>query len=587
MLSKTNASKSGTLLIFGVFTFLGGGCSGLMPGDGTPDEGNQELQITSLSLTPNAPVLQLQYGEAGQVTLQVMGQADQSQHDLSGQVTLTADNPQLVSIEGTTIKANGSQAGETTIRATFGDIVASTSFAVHLTYDQYDADAAMKSLFAAGCQESPDAPQLTYPAEDALYPANLNGLSFYWSKGNNDRFLLRVASDRMELNLYTDASDTSINNEIWGLLARAHPEEEVTISLSSASAPGGPCYTATTRKMTFARDSIEGGIYYWATSNNGAIIRYDFGKAEAQAETFYSASDTGGKCIGCHVLSRDGQKIALTFQGGKGDAGIIDVATRQQVNASSFQSTYKAFSPDAKTLVAASKGSLFLIDAETGVKKSELETGGQPATMPDISADGTKLVFVVSNNYQKDLGFWQGAIAIADLDQTGLGKVKILVEADASLNNYYPSFSPDGKWILFNRSHSDDPLNMDTYSDPGAELWVVSADGGEPVALSNANAHAGSGNSWGRWAPFRQTHQGDDLYWFTFSSIRNYGNVVINDMQGQMGDMATPQIWMSAFSPKQAAEGNDPSSAAFWLPFQSPQTNNHIAQWVERVVELK
>jgi hypothetical protein len=43
---------------------------------------------------------------------------------------------------------------------------------------------------------------------------------------------------------------------------------------------------------------------------------------------------------------------------------------------------------------------------------------------------------------------------------------------------------------------------------------------------------------------------------------------------------------MSPFYTQRAAMGMDPTTPAFRLPFQNLASNNHIAQWAERVVDL-
>jgi hypothetical protein len=41
---------------------------------------------------------------------------------------------------------------------------------------------------------------------------------------------------------------------------------------------------------------------------------------------------------------------------------------------------------------------------------------------------------------------------------------------------------------------------------------------------------------------------------------------------------------MTPFFPNQATSSVDPSNVAFRLPFQNIDSNNHIAQWTEKVV---
>ncbi len=39
--------------------------------------------------------------------------------------------------------------------------------------------------------------------------------------------------------------------------------------------------------------------------------------------------------------------------------------------------------------------------------------------------------------------------------------------------------------------------------------------------------------------------------------------------------------WGAAFDPERAAEGEDPSWPAFWLPSQETGENNHLPTWFE------
>ncbi len=147
----------------------------------------------------------------------------------------------------------------------------------------------------------------------------------------------------------------------------------------------------------------------------------------------------------------------------------------------------------------------------------------------------------------------------------------------------FPSWSPDGLWIMFNRG---DNLVDGAYDNRNASLWVVKSDGGTPIQLAAANFAAGGlTNSWGRWAPFAQTVGAarDPIFWITVSSKRDFGVRRMNSIEVDEKNK-TPQIWMAPFFTAQATAGQDPSAAAFRLPFQNLTSNNHIAQWTERAV---
>ena len=81
-------------------------------------------------------------------------------------------------------------------------------------------------------------------------------------------------------------------------------------------------------------------------------------------------------------------------------------------------------------------------------------------------------------------------------------------------------------------------------------------------------------NSFAKWTPFtfRRTGElGKRLFWFTFSSDRNYGL--------RTPDPGETQIWMAGFDPDAGLRGEDGSFPAFALPFQDPKRDNHTAQW--------
>ena len=158
------------------------------------------------------------------------------------------------------------------------------------------------------------------------------------------------------------------------------------------------------------------------------------------------------------------------------------------------------------------------------------------------------------------------------------GATQTLVAAGTDgLQNYYPSYSPDGQWIVFTRTGGT------SYNSFDAETWVVKADGTKPpVKLQIAGLPQGSlTNSWARWVPFGQTFgaSGEPMFYLTFSSTRTFGVRIPGG--------GLPQIWMTPVFPAKAEAGQDPSGQAFRVPFQDVATSNHIAQWTQAIVVLQ
>jgi hypothetical protein len=152
--------------------------------------------------------------------------------------------------------------------------------------------------------------------------------------------------------------------------------------------------------------------------------------------------------------------------------------------------------------------------------------------------------------------------------------------ANSQYNEYYPTWSPDDKFIAFNRV----PAGNGMYDQPKAEVYVVpfaGGQGGTPVAVTEpfpppacTNPYpAGVENTLPKWAPNPLGSNGDPLpqvdtdgntfYWITFSSIRSplaeinattnrpkqqlYVAGVVVDKQGGIHPYAPIYLWNQSY----------------------------------------
>jgi hypothetical protein len=434
------------------------------------------------------------------------------------------------------------------------------------------------------------APTVVYPPDGVLLPPNLNELEIMFRpSGGTSLYELTFTSTYLTLTVYTTC--VAVGNgcgylpdePTMTLLATQARGDTVRLSIR-ATGSAGTVGQAAPRTMSFADEDLKGGLYYWA-AGSGAINRYDFGRRGQTAESFYTPGNAGAQCVGCHALSRNGSRIAVGLNvPGPATLRILDVTSRAKLYESggmpplsSGGSNYQVLSPDGAQIITSEGADLVLRDAGTGAK---IGTGPLVAngTMPDWSADGTKVVFARSSMTQPCvLGICPSGLAvdaaglfIASFSGGTLGAATQLVAGASGNNNYYPAFSPDGTLVAFNRSATG---SMDA---PDARVMVVDAAGGTPVDLTAANQPVG--NSWPKFAPFVSHFKGQTVFWLTFSSRRDYGLRILNE--GKAKEQQVSQLWMVAVSPARLNDGGYP---AFWLPFQDPATGNHIAQWTEKV----
>jgi hypothetical protein len=440
------------------------------------------------------------------------------------------------------------------------------------------------------------APSVVYPPPNVVMPRNLGDFEIHWTDAStNDVFEISLATEFADVRAYVqggngagggpDPSWAAFLASEWS--AAVGGDTAITFRVRGVQSTNPVAVGSTTPQLvSLSNEQMLGGIYYWASASTTGIYgiyRHDMSHPGQPAKQFMTTAQTGNRCVACHVLSRDGKNMAITYDGGDGAATMVDVASATpQALATPQAWNFGTFTPDGTQFLSVHQGTLVVRDYATQNVLATMTSAGW-ATHPDLSPDGTQLVYVRPNAGEigHDWSFGGGQIVARSYDQgtKTFGSERVLV-ADAN-NNYYPSWSPDGQWILFNKS-SDDTTGG-AYNNASASLWVVKGDGSTPpVELAKLDSSiANQTNSWGRWAPFAQSlGAGNELmYWVTVSSKRTFGVRLVAGTQ--------PQIWMAPFFPDRAAAGMDPSEVGFRLPFQNIDSNNHIAQWTEQVVGIQ
>lgn len=104
------------------------------------------------------------------------------------------------------------------------------------------------------------------------------------------------------------------------------------------------------------------------------------------------------------------------------------------------------------------------------------------------------------------------------------------------LSNYFPKYSPDGKWIVFCKAKSYMLLQ------PDSQLYIIPAGGG-PARLLRCNLSRM--NSWHSWSPNGR--------WLVFSSKANsdYTQLFLTHIDEQGN--STPAVWLEHFSSEDRA----------------------------------
>ena len=454
------------------------------------------------------------------------------------------------------------------------------------------SDAASKF---GGAPDPSRAPTLVYPPDGTLMPPNITTVDVQFLPGaGNDLFEVSFESQAVDLRIYTPCNAVSngcslkVDGTLWAdeIAKKAAGLDDMIVRVRgvSAASPGG-VGESESRAMGVSQELMLGGIYYWDAS--GSVVRYDFGHPTTQGEQYYNQIQAGAMCVGCHTVSPPGNLIAAGLNiPGPATLRVLDVGTKTQrfqlagVDGSNFQ----AFSPDENEIITSNGSKLIWRNTANGAPANPNPLVAK-GTMPDYHPDMTMIVFARPEGFAMFANPGVDNASLYLLYRNGLtwGQEKLLVQAsNGDENNYYPAFSPDGSFVMFNRSAENN-----SYLAPDSMVWMVPTTGGTPIELAKANLNNQVGNSWPKWAPFKQCNRGRRILWYTVSSARDYGLRIQNPPLPSDPDAGDPRRWqlyMAAVDLDAAVNGQDPSYPAIWLPFQDMGTGNHIAQWVEKVV---
>ncbi len=420
---------------------------------------------------------------------------------------------------------------------------------------------------------------MVYPLDDVIIPRNLEGLGFAWDDPSSTEqmvYRLRFQSAITDISIYSQSLTWMSNSDLWQMIAAANRDGLVTVAVSGGQWDGtslsnlreGPSIT-----IQVNRFDARGSVLYWGIfENTASIMRIPIGETESEA---FWTCEGNNCCIGCHALADDADRLAITHNGGK--FSVIDVSDPQVpeevipiTSDHSNHAAFKAISPDGKYMLGTDGPTLILYDLLDGVRIKEFQYP-LPISHPDWSPDGSQVVFVrITGSAASDMEFKGGEIVQVDFNEAdlSLSNEVILKARDSITNFYYPAYSPDGDWIVYNRSKNDFPRmdgHFGCYAAPDAEVWLMSRDGTIDIRLDNANADGDIQNSYPRWGPLPD----DDVLWLAFSSRREY----------PLDPSMQPQIWIVGVNPELAREGVDPSATPLWLPGQSIINDNHLPVW--------
>lgn len=559
---ETSGPASSSSGLPGVGTSSGGGT-------GSSSSGGQD-PVESVRIDPATLSIATQWGAPAVRQLRLLGRRHSGvEEEVVG--IWSVDNLLVARVNSQgLLTATAQRAGAATITAEHKGITATATATITLNAQRVLPGApttAPVDFSTATCSPTGNAvPSLLYPLDQVVLPLNLPSPAIQWQPGPADiavqRLTLSGAAATVVLYLPGAATQVSIPQDLWSVLLQAHAGGQITWSLD-ALVDQNQCGTSARRTLHLATADLSATVYYWAV-NVGQIVRLDVGATAGSRVDIQPANSEGSRCNACHVLSRDGQKLAFTYYGGNGPGGVVSTADpRNPIVAPDTSRTwnYATFSADGSLLLTNLGRRFTLRNANDGTTVRDLPL--TDVAMPTWSPDGSRVAFAGDIAIGGGAASWEIDFETSNLKTMGwnastqdFGPPTVLVSGGGKALSY-PSFSPDGRQLIYQRG----PWSRSARENIGAvdgDLDLVDLAGGTPVTLAAANPNHNS------YMPTFSPFEEGGFLWVAFFSRRNYGHHITD---------GRPQIWVAALD-RTTTAGVDPSHPPFWLGGQDEATSN-------------
>lgn len=263
-------------------------------------------------------------------------------------------------------------------------------------------------------------------------------------------------------------------------------------------------------------------IYFWRISGSDSGIYLSRGNQPAER---YSPLDRN-TCVGCHTVSSQSGRIAAVLDSGIGRVIVIDMSTGNEIPIPVVYGSYLSWSPDGNQLaVSAGDQDIAIIDLDTQTVTplNGASDHNVIETMPAWSPDGSSITFIRSIS-GADGFYLNGNTEIMVLPASG-GSPEPFAGVPVG-RNYYPAYSPDGRWLAFTHHTNND----DTYSSEYADIYLLPLSGGQAIKLEVNSESSDSWPSWsadGKWLAFNSKREGNyDIFATSIDANGKSGNVI-------------------------------------------------------------
>jgi len=399
---------------------------------------------------------------------------------------------------------------------------------------------------------------ITLPENDASFPRNIASPEIEWEAGDNNTWLIRIDfSDGSTLSMVAKKNRWVPESDVWEKIKKSSENKYATLTVFGHN---GAAFSKSDQiRFRISPYELDQYVIY-------RVAHYPFDFLNEKPSLYYR--DISGLksnvflkadkfCFSCHVVSNEGKSMSLStrrsiqigekkikvsgvdllFADKKEKYVLVeDKDGSRNLNASMMSS----WSPDNRHLLLAIKDRINILNNVT--ENTAYIAYDMTGDIAIYTIGDRSLTLLPGASDQSDREFWPyfsadgKTVSYSRLSKNGEADIYVLPfndgkggrprplqgASETGVREYFQRYSPDGKWIIFNRiSGSGDMFCEST------DLYILPAGGGVPKKLICSKEEcmdsvvAWSSNS--RWISFTSRRYKDESRIF-FAEIDDHGN---------------------------------------------------------------
>ena len=281
---------------------------------------------------------------------------DGKERDITADAVFSLSDSMYGTFSGNTLSVTGQGAGPVRVQASLSGVTGDTGLTVFVKTTIVDADIIpqnLPELFDTAQNDPSLAPNLVYPLDGILVPPNLGQFDVHWTQQVANVFEVKMSNQYVDIKRYTNGESTQ---QYWIVFQPtqwypiASSRQQLTLEVAGMNTQNSTRKgTAAPQHIDVTNEDARGGIYYWSTSPTQGTFRYDVATPSVPPAPYFAPGTEPSTCMGCHALSRDGSKVAITLDGAGGRGSVFNVADKSvlvEFTQAAKRWNFSAFTPD-------------------------------------------------------------------------------------------------------------------------------------------------------------------------------------------------------------------------------------------------